>query len=45
LSAASVDTSFITGIGSVGERMLILMDIEGLMSSAEMGLMDAAIAA
>jgi len=40
-----VDTSFITGIGSVGERMLILMDIEGLMSSAEMGLMEAAIAA
>jgi purine-binding chemotaxis protein CheW len=36
----SVDTSFITGIASVGERMLILMDIEGLMSSADMGLMD-----
>lgn len=45
LNAASVDTSFITGIGSVADRMLILMDIEGLMSSAEMGLMDAAIAA
>lgn len=45
LSTSSVDTSFITGIGSVGERMLILMDIEGLMSSAEMGLMDAAVAA
>jgi purine-binding chemotaxis protein CheW len=42
LSAASVDTSFITGIGSVADRMLILMDIEGLMSSADMGLMDAA---
>jgi purine-binding chemotaxis protein CheW len=42
---ANVDTSFITGIGSVGDRMLILMDIEALMSSAEMGLMDAAIAA
>jgi purine-binding chemotaxis protein CheW len=26
----------------VGERMLILMDIEGLMSSADMGLMDSA---
>ena len=36
----SVDTSFITGIGSVNERMLILMDIEGLMSSAEMGIID-----
>ena len=37
---ATVDTSFITGIASVGERMLILMDIEALMSSADMGLMD-----
>ncbi len=37
---ATIDTSFITGIGSVGERMLILMDIEALMSSADMGLMD-----
>ncbi|GAP38536.1 chemotaxis protein CheW [Piscinibacter sakaiensis] len=36
-----VDTSFITGIGSVGDRMLILMDIEALMSSADMGLIDA----
>ncbi|MFC3682109.1 chemotaxis protein CheW [Hydrogenophaga luteola] len=36
----TMDTSFITGIASVGERMLILMDIEALMSSADMGLMD-----
>ena len=36
--ASAVDASFITGIGSVGERMLILMDIEGLMASQEMGL-------
>jgi purine-binding chemotaxis protein CheW len=43
---SSVDASFITGIGTVksgsgeneSERMLILMDIEGLMSSADMGL-------
>jgi len=41
LSSAAVDTSFITGIGAVNDRMLILMDIEGLMSSADMGLMDA----
>jgi purine-binding chemotaxis protein CheW len=38
----SVDTSFITGIASVGERMLILMDIAALMSSADMGLMASA---
>jgi purine-binding chemotaxis protein CheW len=43
---SSVDSSFITGIGTVtqgqgetaAERMLILMDIEGLMSAADMGL-------
>ncbi len=37
---ATIDTSFITGIGSVADRMLILMDIEALMSSSDMGLMD-----
>jgi purine-binding chemotaxis protein CheW len=42
---ATIDTTFITGIGSVGDRMLILMDIEALMSSADMGLMDTAAAA
>jgi purine-binding chemotaxis protein CheW len=46
--STGIDSSFITGIGAVknaagetqAERMLILMDIEGLMSSADMGLMD-----
>ena len=38
----SVDTSFITGIGTVNDRMLILMDIESLMTSADMGLINAA---
>ena len=45
---SSVDAGFITGIGTIkcgrgeGERdrMLILMDIEGLMSSADMGLIN-----
>ncbi len=39
---SAVDAEFITGIGSVktenAERMLILMDIEALLASAEMGL-------
>lgn len=35
-----MDTGFITGTSSVGERMLILMDIEVLMGSTDMGLMD-----
>ena len=39
---ATVDTGFVTGIASVGDRMLILMDIEALMSGADMGLMDGA---
>ena len=42
---ACLDTQYITGLGTIDERMLILIDIEGLMSSADMGLMDAAIAA
>jgi purine-binding chemotaxis protein CheW len=41
---SNIDAHYITGIGAVkngdAERMLILMDIEALMSSAEMGLMD-----
>jgi purine-binding chemotaxis protein CheW len=37
---SNIDGNFITGIGSVGDRMLILMDIEGLMSSADMGLIN-----
>ena len=35
-----VDMSFITGIANVGERMLILMDIEALMSASDMGLIE-----
>jgi purine-binding chemotaxis protein CheW len=37
---AQVDMSYITGIANVGERMLILMDIQELMSAADMGLID-----
>ena len=33
-----IDTSYITGIANVGERMLILTDIEALMGSTDMGL-------
>ncbi len=37
--SANLDTSHIVGLGTVDERMLILMDIERLMSSNGMGLM------
>lgn len=37
---ATVNTRFITGIGALDDRMLILIDIERLMSSADMALMD-----
>lgn len=35
---SSVDSAAVVGLGSVGDRMLILLDIEKLMSSLEMGL-------
>jgi purine-binding chemotaxis protein CheW len=35
---AAVDAQFFTGIGTLDNRMLILVDIEKLMSSAEMAL-------
>jgi len=41
---AAVDTSYITGIANLSERMLILMDIESLMGSPDMGLIDSGIA-
>ena len=33
---SAIDNSCILGLGSVGDRMLILLDIEGLMTSTEM---------
>ena len=43
----AVDSTYITGLGTVKtgdvERMLILMDIERIMRSPEMGLMDAVV--
>lgn len=38
---ATIDRQFLTGIGTLDERMLILLDIERLMSSTEMGLVTA----
>jgi purine-binding chemotaxis protein CheW len=35
---ATIDRQYVTGIGTLDERMLILLDIERLMTSAEMGL-------
>lgn len=37
-----LSTEYLTGIGTVGERMLILVDIEKLMTSEEMALVDSA---
>ncbi|HEY9280465.1 MAG TPA: chemotaxis protein CheW [Eoetvoesiella sp.] len=37
-------TEYLTGIGTLGERMLILVDIERLMTSSEMALVEQAIA-
>jgi len=39
---ASVSTEFLQGLGTVNERMLILLDIDKLLGSEEMGLLAAA---
>jgi purine-binding chemotaxis protein CheW len=38
----TLDTRFITGLGTMGERMLILVDIERLLSSRDMHLVESA---
>lgn len=42
--AATVDTRYIKGLGTLDERMLIVVDIEKLMLSSEMSLVDDATA-
>ena len=37
---SAFNSDYLTGLGTVDERMLILIDIDKLMSSSEMGLMD-----
>ena len=37
---SAVDARYILGLGQVGERMLILLDIESLIASPELGLID-----
>jgi len=39
---SSMDTQFLQGLGTVDERMIILVDIEKLMSSRDMELIEAA---
>ncbi|HEY9379778.1 MAG TPA: chemotaxis protein CheW [Burkholderiales bacterium] len=38
---AAVDTRYLTGLGAIDERMLILLDIEKLMTSGDLALIDA----
>jgi len=38
-----IDTEYIMGLGTIDERMLILIDIEKLMGSRDMGLVDQSI--
>lgn len=42
---SAIDRQFLTGLGVIDERMLILLDIERLMTSEEMGLVEQSIAA
>ncbi|MBG6220503.1 MULTISPECIES: chemotaxis protein CheW [unclassified Janthinobacterium] len=36
----AINTDYVTGLGTLDERMLILVDIDQLMSSADMGLIE-----
>jgi purine-binding chemotaxis protein CheW len=36
----ALNTDYLIGLGTIDQRMLILVDIDRLMSSAEMGLID-----
>ena len=42
-ASATFDTKYITGLGTVDEQMIILLDIEKLMTGADMALVDAAV--
>jgi purine-binding chemotaxis protein CheW len=42
-ACATFDTKYITGLGTVGEQMIILLDIEKLMTGADMALVDGAV--
>ncbi|MFN7693708.1 MAG: chemotaxis protein CheW [Burkholderiales bacterium] len=37
---SSIDSKHVTGIGKIGERILILLDIAGMVSSSDFGLME-----
>lgn len=43
--SSSFDTQYITGLGTVDDRMLILVDIEKLMTGSDMALMEESAAA
>ena len=42
-ASTTFDTRYITGLGTIDERMLILVDIERLMSGVDMGLIEDAV--
>jgi purine-binding chemotaxis protein CheW len=42
-ASAAFDTKYITGLGTVDEQMIILLDIEKLMTGADMALVDGAV--
>jgi purine-binding chemotaxis protein CheW len=42
-ASATFDTKYITGLGTVEEQMIILLDIEKLMTGADMALVEAAV--
>jgi purine-binding chemotaxis protein CheW len=41
---SALDVNYVTGLGTIDQRMLILVDIDQLMSSPDIGLLDVAAA-
>lgn len=42
-ASATFDTKYITGLGTIDEQMIILLDIEKLLTGADMALVDGAV--
>jgi purine-binding chemotaxis protein CheW len=42
-ASAAFDTRFITGLATLDEQMLVLLDIEKLMTASDMALVDASL--
>ena len=40
MHAATLDTSYLTGVGTIDDRMLIMVDVDKLIGPGELGLVE-----